>query len=170
LKARLTTMSAAAIAIALVVAGCGGGGGDATGSAAGTTSSAAGTTSSAASKTAFVKQASATCAKAREEGFGRIEAYEKEHRSDGLPPAKLSEVAFREGLLGTIKAEIDGVSAASSETGYGPGIETLVSEMQAIYDRAAHDKKLSYTEIEDVFEPTDVTLRKYGLTACSKSG
>jgi hypothetical protein len=177
----MTLVTAAAIAVFAVGCGSGGdststaGGADATTSSNASEAQAGGTTgttgsASSSGKAAFVKQASATCEEARKGAFDRIAAYEKTHGSAGSSGTAVSEAAVRAVLLGTIKAEIDGIDAAGSGTGYEQPIETVVSEMQTIFNEASQDSKLSPTEIEDVFGVTDKTLRKLGLRACSKSG
>jgi hypothetical protein len=165
-------MLAVAIVIAVLAAGCGGGGGSTSTGGGSTTpeeQSGEGTEATApADKEAFITSASAACKEAREGALERIQAYEKQHKSDGLSEVALGEKSIREVLLATIFAEIEGVRDLAPPAADKEEIEAIVSEMETTYDEAKADTKLRYTEIEESFGGSDQKLKAYGLAACAK--
>lgn len=176
MDARWTMMLVALLAIAVAVVGCGGGGDSgSTGTAsAGTSSSSSeeqasdSETASTSDKATFVKSASVVCKEAREGALERIQAYEKQHKSDGLSEVALGEKSIREVLLATIFAEIEGVRDLEPPAGDEEEIKAIVSEMETTYDEAKANEKLSYTEIEESFGGSDQKLKAYGLVDCAK--
>jgi hypothetical protein len=169
-KARLATLLAAAGAIAAIAMGCGGGGDSASGSAAG--SSSAGGISAAKAK--FIKEADALCTKAREGSFEKIAAYEKKHRSEGLPNAVRGQKAIRAVVLSIIEAEIEGIRSLEAPAGDEEEIETILASLQKTLEKAKNrTKKLAVGSapaaiISAQFVAADKELQAYGLTSCTK--
>jgi hypothetical protein len=167
-NARLAILLTVASATAVLVVGCGGGGDSTSDSAGGGAESAA--------VSSFVKKANAACEKARGGGFGRVEAFLKKFRSQGLSQAELTLKATRAGTLATIEAETAGIRKLDAPAESDEEIKAIFASLQAALAEAKHGKRLlikGMTPTDEViarFKDADGKLKAYGLTKCIKTG
>lgn len=152
-------MTILAVAIMGIAVGCGGGG---------DSKSASTSTAQRLGKLAFARKASIACIEKRANSATAIQAYEKKHRSEGLPHAVLAANAYKTVLLATIEAEVVALRKLGPPAGDTGQLQTIFDHLQAAIDAARATKSISTAEIEASFVKTDEELERYGLTECTK--
>jgi len=146
-------------AIALAPVGCGGGE---------SSTSASALASSSISKAAFVKRASAICARDREGTLERVGTYQERHGSDGLSKAALRKRAIIAALSSTIRREIADLGKLPLPRGEEKQVEAILSATQDAMDKARESGTKSPKKFEGYFADVNQKLRDYGLEACGK--
>lgn len=154
-------MTILAVAIMGIAVGCGGGG---------DSKSAPSSTAQRIGKLAYAKKASEACIEERSDSATAIQAYEKKHRSEGLPEAVLATNAYKTVLLSTIEAEVAALRKLGPPTGDTGQLKAIFDRLQAAIDAERAKKSKSIAEIEAGFTKTDEELERYGLTECTKIG
>ncbi len=172
MKARLAVSLAAVAAITAIGMGCGGG--DDSSSASGSAANGSSTVASSGSKAEFIKEAEALCLQKRQGSFEKIGAYEKKHRSEGLPPIVLGQKAIRAVVLSTIGAEIAGLRALEPPADEAEEVEALLATLQTTLEKArSRTEKLAAEDapaaiISTTFHVPNKELKAYGLPGCTK--
>jgi hypothetical protein len=161
---RLKATLLAGMAIAAVAIGCGGG--DST-----SESASGGSESDSGDRSAFIKEATAACAKARGGTLKKVAAYQQEHRSDGQSPAVLAKEAVYAALRSTIAAEIAALEAVEVPEADEEEFEAILAAIRSDLKEAKEGKNKAYDEFEDYFSAnSDKQLRAFGLPECTKQG
>jgi hypothetical protein len=165
-RVRMSILVAAAIAVALIVVGCGGDDDSDTGSAKAETGEVAVTTSSL-SKPAFIKEASAICAREGKGTIRQASVYLSKHGSDGLPEGVLFANMVKKVMLPSIQAQIDEISKLGAPAGDEEQVEALLTAQQQAVDEVEQLKSVKSIEaVEQYFKKASPKYYDYGFSAC----
>lgn len=119
------------------------------------------------SRDEFVKQANRACSQARAGSLEEVAAYEKSHRSEGLPQAVLSENAIKTVTLSITETEIDALRRLGAPEGDEEEIKAIITALEKSSSEAKNPA-VGYREVSDKFADVNKKLQAYGLARCTK--
>jgi hypothetical protein len=169
LKVRLTFVLVFVVAIAALVGG-GCGDDDESSSAANDQSDGASVTTSSLDKAAFIKQASAACAKERKSLVNEATAYLEKPAVKKQPEGTAVANMARAVMVPTIEAEIAAVTKLGAPAGDEEQVEAMLAAQQVGVEEVKGLKQAkSLEDIEAHFRDATKLYEAYGFEACTNS-
>jgi hypothetical protein len=154
------------VAATALVAGCGGD--DESSSAANDQSDGASVTTSSLDKAAFIKQASAACAKERKSLISEATAYLEKPAVKKQPEGIAFANMARAVMAPTIEAEIAAVTRLGAPAGDEEEVEAMLAAQQASVEEVKGLKQAkSLEDIEVHFRDATKLYEAYGFEACT---